>query len=84
MIATIIVTITNMHGMIVLIGTSTATDPEAFSVASARLDHLQSSGIDAPIYNLSGPRSEGKPILIVARKLANLPDSAVFCLEPAR
>jgi hypothetical protein len=37
MIATIIVTITNMHGMIVLIGTSTATDPDAFSVASARL-----------------------------------------------
>ena len=32
MIATIIVTITNMHGMIVLIGTSTATDLEAFSV----------------------------------------------------
>jgi hypothetical protein len=37
MIATIIVTITNMLGMIVRIGTSTATDPEAFSVASARL-----------------------------------------------
>jgi catechol 2,3-dioxygenase-like lactoylglutathione lyase family enzyme len=52
-------------------------------VPSAKLvsDHLQSSGIDAPIYNLFSSRPGDNPVLIVTPKLANLPDGAVFFLQ---
>jgi hypothetical protein len=44
-------------------------------------DRLQSSGIDAAIYDLVGSRPGDKPIRIVTPKLANLPDGAIFFLE---
>jgi catechol 2,3-dioxygenase-like lactoylglutathione lyase family enzyme len=44
-------------------------------------ERLQSSGIDAAIYDLVGSRPGDKPIRIVTPKLANLPDGAIFFLE---
>lgn len=44
-------------------------------------DHLQSSGIDATIYDLVGSGPGDKPIHLVTPKLANLPEGAIFFLE---
>ncbi len=44
-------------------------------------DRLQSRGIEAPVFNLTGYRPGAKPILLVTPKLVNLPNGAIFFVE---
>ncbi len=52
-------------------------------VASAKdvSQHLQSRGIDAPIFELARSKPGEKPVLLVTPKMPHLPEGAVFFLE---